>query len=122
MSVVSNAGLSLHSQGRCRTDAKEFKCLILIYKRNVDRLVFLQLGGKLDRNIAKDKPSRPRGGYNLVVKDLGAPSEVKRKALESPSSPKQDCYVAKPDGLRRDLNEDEMYLQYSKKIMPRRKM
>lgn len=76
----------------------------------------------MHRNISKDKPRRPKGGYSLVVKDLGAPADVKRKGLESAFAPKQDCYVAQPDGVRRELDQDEAYLQYSKRIMPRRKL
>ena len=82
----------------------------------------LQIGGGIQRSISKDKPSRPKGGYGLLVKDLGAPVNVRREAMQSAEAPKRNCYVALPNGGRRELNEDEKYMLYSQRIRARRKL
>ena len=82
----------------------------------------MQIGEGLHRNISKTKPSRPRGGYGLLVKDLGAPAEVRQEAVQSAEAPKRDCYVALPNGGTRELNDDEKYMQYSQRIRARRKL
>lgn len=82
----------------------------------------LQLGGGLRRRISRNKPKRPKGGYSLLVKDLGAPEEVKKLATQSAEAPKPNCYVALPSGQQRELNEDEKYMQYSQRIRARRRL
>jgi|APGre2960657444_1045066.scaffolds.fasta_scaffold04069_1 hypothetical protein len=55
----------------------------------------------------KSAPSRPKQGWSLLVKPLGAPGSA---------------YVAQPDGSRRELNSDESDLLKGQRIRRRRKL
>ena len=79
-----------------------------------------QAGASLSRrNLRTHSPPRPKAGWSLVVRPLGAAKAAKRLG-RAPEV--QEPYVAQPDGSRRPLTEDERFLVDRQTPRPRRKV
>jgi hypothetical protein len=106
---------------------KRERALVAEFTARLARATGAAGGGLWARSRVRDAPRRPAGGWGLLVKPLGLKGGAAPPAPSAPAPPSgavypSGAYVARPDGTRRALNDDERAMLQQQKIKPRRKL
>lgn len=107
-------GLVSQQEVEAELAVREEASLVEQFKRSLEYNM-----GKVGKGIKRASrkshaPRRPRNGWSLVVRPLGESKDPHEQA--------QQAYVAKPDGSRRALTDDEMLYLRRAAAIPRRKI